>query len=169
MSRRLNYANTEDVEVLPLFPEEGEHPRPIARTVRVWAPDGHSEEHTRENAADLCRRPGPGQSPWTYTKPGEEEEKKALEDGAAASRADDATIRSRVAALVPAEPVPPSEFVLLREEAKALGVAVEPTWGKKRLRDEIAAVSDVSEKAEDVDTSGEHAHDDDISDGEETF
>lgn len=136
MSRRLNYANTEDVEAPPLFPEEAEHPRPIARTVRIWAPDGHSEEHTRENAADLCRRPGPGQSPWTYSKPGEATE---------ATEATEAGPRRPLPAK-PSEPLPPSEFVLLREEAKALGITVEPTWGKKRLREEIAAVSDVSAK-----------------------
>lgn len=153
MRRKLNSPNVVDVDVLPLSPEEMEHPRPIPRTVRIWAPDGHSEVHTRENAADLCRRPGPGQAPWSYSKP------RAPEDPEPVERADDATIRARVRALTtkPAEPAGPTELQLLRDEATALGIVVEPTWGKKKLREEIA-----SAKAGSVDTSAERVDDADM-------
>ena len=163
MRRRLNSPNTSDVEAKPLLPEEMEHPRPIPSTVRIWAPDGHSELHTRINAADLCRRPGPGQAPWTYTPPGKEEEEAVAAETAAGRR------RPAAAAAPPAEPAPPTELFLLREEARALGLPVEANWGKKRLRDEIAAASNVSEKDENVDTFDEHARGDDISDDDETI
>lgn len=138
MRRRLNSPNAIDVEVQPIFPEEMEHPRPIPRTVRIWAPDGHSEVHTRENAADLCRRPGPGQAPWTYKPPAKEDEEPAA-DGETPAGAQ----RQAVDAEPVTEPVPPSELNTLRDQARALGIAVESTWGKKRLRDEIDKASGV--------------------------
>lgn len=158
MRRKLNSPNVIDVEVQPIFPEEMEHPRPIPPTVRIWAPDGHSEVHTRFNAADLCRRPGPGQAPWSYSPP-------VKEDAVPPEEVDPETgaRRARRADAPSAPPAPPSELQLLRAQAAALGITIDATWGKKKLRDEIAAASpapgDMDADPENVDTFSEHGDD----------
>lgn len=139
MSRRLNQPQP---QTDPLAPGASEHPRPKVSLVRVWAPDGHSELHTPQNAAELCRRPGPKQLPWSMKAPGVEDEEDLREEipiGPPKKSAADGTQEDM-------PPPPPSRLGALREEATALGVAFEVTWGVRKLTEEVAKAREIAER-----------------------
>lgn len=121
-------------QATPLSPAEPDHPRRKVRLVRVWAPDGHSEMHTLDNAADLVRRPRDGDKrlAWSFSPrvPPEEDLHAPGEDASPYP-------------VIPADDRPLSVVTLekltrAREEAAALGIVVDPSWGLRRLGEEIA-------------------------------
>lgn len=130
---------TPQPQASPLWPADDQHPRPKRPRVRVYAPDGSEEWHTLENAADLCRRPryapdGSGLPQWSLSPPLPPEEMEGYPQGE-----EDAGPYP----VVPADTRPLTAVTLdkltrAREELKALGVEPDPTWGLRRLAQELA-------------------------------
>lgn len=130
----------------PLWPAEGEHPRPN-HLVPVWAP-GSAEPvmMTPDNAADATRRRSP---PWSLLPPSERQEGRQAVQEAASSDSypgDDygAVDEEPIATKATAAKVEPkaSELERLREDARALGIEDVPmSWGRRRLQEEIARAS----------------------------
>jgi hypothetical protein len=101
--------------------------------VRVWPPDGGEPVLvSQSNAAEMTRRRYP---PWSLSPPEARRPQEAVEEQESSPYPTGGDYAAPTAA---AERVP-SELERLRDEATALNIDWESSWGKRRLLDEIAA------------------------------
>lgn len=108
--------------------------------VVVWSPDGERCEVTRQNAADLVRHCGWSRRPKDSVISAVEDDGDGVvstgEDTGGKNAGADSDGDDTTDELTNLD-VAMGELNALRDEAAALGVAVDARWGKRRLKTEI--------------------------------